>query len=288
MTDGSHQQRRDTDGLVPVTEPGVPPAETGDPERLSQAIAELAEEELPPTARRRMLGRLVRQVRTSGAGAGRMIRPKVAIQWMIDTVGQIAPYVPIRDLETLRRHHPDLDDETIADRLVRNAARATAGIGAAGGGVSAIEWAVPPTLLSTPVLLATETVAVVAVELKLIGELHEIYGQSVPGTATERAVSMLQSWSGQRGVNPLLPGAGVGAVLGTAARRELRETLLKRFGRNLTTLGPLLTGAAVASYLNRRATRALGDRLREDLRRHRPEITHMPRTIGGTDGKKRS
>jgi hypothetical protein len=286
MTDASHQQRRDTDDLVPVTEPGVPPAETGDPERLSQALAELAEEELPPTVRRRLLGRLVQQVRTGGAG--RMIRPKVAIQWMIDTVGQIAPYVPVRDLETLRRHHPGLDDEELADRLVRNASRATASIGAAGGGVSAIEWAVPPTLLTTPVLLATETVAVVSVELKLIGELHEIYGQPVSGTAGERAVSMLQSWSGQRGVNPLLPGAGVGAVLGTAARRELRETLLKRFGRNLTTLGPLLTGAAVASYLNRRATRSLGDRLREDLRRHRPEINGRPRSIEGTDGKTRS
>jgi hypothetical protein len=41
--------------------------------------------------------------------------------------------------------------------------------------------------------------------------------------------------------------------------------ILKRFGRNLTTLGPLLTGAAVASYLNRKATRRLGDDLRRDL-----------------------
>jgi hypothetical protein len=49
--------------------------------------------------------------------------------------------------------------------------------------------------------------------------------------------------------------------------------LLRRFGRNLTTLGPLLTGAAVASYLNRRATRSLGDKIRKDLRkRHHPAI----------------
>ncbi|GAB7050816.1 hypothetical protein [Catenuloplanes indicus] len=279
MTDASNEQRTTAEDVVPATEPGVPAAGTGDPERLSQAIAGLAEEELPTPVRRRLLGRLVQSVRTSGAG--RMIRPKVAIQWMVDTVHQIAPYVPIRDLETLRRHHPGLTDEELAERLVRNASRATAGIGAAGGGVAAIEWAVPPTLLSTPVLLATETVAVVSVELKLIGELHEIYGQPVTGSATERAVAMLQSWSSQRGVNPLLPGAGVGAVLGTAARRELRDMLLKRFGRNLTTLGPLLTGAAVASYLNRRATRGLGDRLREDLRTSRAKLGgHAPRSIG--------
>jgi hypothetical protein len=64
-----------------------------------------------------------------------------------------------------------------------------------------------------------------------------------------------------------MPGVGIGAVLGTAARKELRDRLLRRFGRNLTTLGPMLTGAAVAGYLNRRATQSLGDRIREDLRR---------------------
>jgi hypothetical protein len=56
-------------------------------------------------------------------------------------------------------------------------------------------------------------------------------------------------------------------MMGTAARRELQTSLLKRFGRNLSTLGPLLTGAAVASYLNRRATRSLGDHVRKDLKR---------------------
>jgi hypothetical protein len=45
--------------------------------------------------------------------------------------------------------------------------------------------------------------------------------------------------------------------------------LLRRVGRNLTTLGPFLTGAAVASFLNRRATHRLGDRVRDDLRKQR-------------------
>jgi hypothetical protein len=38
-------------------------------------------------------------------------------------------------------------------------------------------------------------------------------------------------------------------------------------------MGPLLTGAAVASYLNRRATKNLGEHVRKDLRKHRPELT---------------
>ena len=121
-------------------------------------------------------------------------------------------------------------------------------------------------------LLAAETVAVVAIEMKLIGELHEIYDQPVDGGFGEKAVALVQSWSGQRGVNPLVPGVGVASVLGTAARKELQQTLLKRFGRNLTTMGPLLTGAAVAGYLNRRATRSVGEHVQKDLRRRRGKV----------------
>ena len=51
------------------------------------------------------------------------------------------------------------------------------------------------------------------------------------------------------------------------ARKELRDRLLKRFGRNLTSYGPMLTGAAVASYLNRRATLGLAEHIRKDLTR---------------------
>ncbi|GAB3846901.1 hypothetical protein GCM10029963_27430 [Micromonospora andamanensis] len=139
-----------------------------------------------------------------------------------------------------------------------------------------MQWTVTPSLLSAPVLLAAETVAVVAVELKLTGELHEVYGVPLPRGGTERTIALVQAWASQRGVNPMMPGVGVGAVLGTAARNELRDTLLKRFGRNLTTLGPFLTGAAVASYLNRRATRTLADHLRADLRRQRPGLPGVP------------
>ncbi|BCB87852.1 hypothetical protein [Phytohabitans suffuscus] len=240
-----------------------------DPE-LSKAIAALGEEGVPAAERRRLLRRVAGRVPIRRIGS--MFRPKVAVRWMADTVADVAPYIPVRDLETLRRHHDGLDGEALADRLVRNASRVTAGVGAAGGGIAAVEWAATPTLMTAPVLLAAETVAVVAVEIKLIGELHEVYRTPVPGTGAQRAIHLVHAWSQQRGFNPLTPGVGIGAVLGTAARKELRDRLLRRFGRNLTTLGPLLTGAAVAGYLNRRATNALGDRIRDDLRRGRPAI----------------
>ncbi|MFI2650380.1 MULTISPECIES: hypothetical protein [Micromonospora] len=270
---------RSTERTPPADAPAEPAPPTTDAERpgadadqLGATVAALTADDLPVARRRQLLTRLVGQARARGITD--LYKPKAAIRWMADTVAEIAPRVPIRDRATLRKHFPGLDDDALADRLIRNAARATAGVGAAGGGVAAVEWAVTPTLLSAPVLLAAETVAVVAIELKLIGELHEVHRVPLPAGGAQRAVSLVQSWATQRGVNPMMPGVGVSAVLGTAARRELRDSLLRRFGRNLTTLGPFLTGAAVAGYLNRRATRTLGDQLRKDLR-------HQARALPG-------
>jgi hypothetical protein len=254
------------------------PAEVNEPQPVAAAedaeigatVAALTADDLEPAGRRKLLGRLVSDVRRRGLG--QLFRPSAAIRWMADVVGDIAPHVPVRDLDTLHKHFDGMDGDELAERLIRNAARSTAGIGAASGGVAAVEWAAVPTLLSAPVLLAAETVAVVAVELKLIGELHEVYRQPITGPTTHKAASLIQAWSSQRGVNPLLSGAGVTSVLGTAARKELQKTLLKRFGRNLTTMGPLLTGAAVAGYLNRRATNNLGEKLQKDLRKSRPAL----------------
>lgn len=244
-------------------DPSVPPEPAQQDSDLGKTMAALTADDLEPARRNKLLGRLVDDVRRRGLG--QMFRPKAALRWMTDVISEFAPHVPVRDLDTLRKHFDGMDGDELADRLIRNAARSTAGVGAAGGGVASLQWAVTPTLLSAPVLLTAETVAVVAIELKLIGELHEVYRQPIQGGGAQRASELIQSWSGQRGVNPLVPGVGVAAVLGVSARRELQNTLLKRFGRNLTTLGPLLTGAAVASYLNRRATRMVGEKVQKDL-----------------------
>ncbi len=237
---------------------------------IGETVAELTADDLAPDKRRHLLARLVGDVRRRGLG--QMFRPRAAMRWMADVVTDVAPHVPVRDLKTLQAHFEGLDGDELAERLIRNASRATAGVGAAGGGVASVEWVVTPTLLSAPVLLAAETVAVVAVELKLIGELHEVYRQPVEGPPGQKAVRLVQAWSGRRGVNPLVPGVGLAAVLGTAARKELQGALLRRFGRHLTSLGPMLTGAAVAGYLNRRATRSVGEEVVKDLKKKRPVI----------------
>jgi uncharacterized protein (DUF697 family) len=247
------------------------PEDAAETAEIGATVAALTADDLEPAGRRQLLGRLVNDVRRRGLG--QLFRPKAALRWMTDVVGDIAPHVPVRDLKTLQRHFDGMDGDELADRLIRNAARATAGVGVAGGGVASVEWAVAPTLLSAPVLLAAETVAVVAIELKLIGELHEVYGRPIAGGTTQRASALIQAWSGERGVNPLVPGVGVATVLGTASRKELQGTLLRRFGRNLATFGPMLTGAAVASYLNRRATKSLGEKLQKDLRKKRRDLS---------------
>jgi len=158
---------------------------------IGKTVAALTADDLQPASRRRLLGRLVEDLRRRGLG--QLFRPKAALRWMTDVVTDIAPHVPVRDLDTLHGHFDGLDGDELAERLIRNASRATAGIGAAGGGVASIEWAAAPTLLSTPVLLAVETVAVVAIELKLIGELHEVYHLPITGTPAHRAVALVQS-----------------------------------------------------------------------------------------------
>ena len=247
-----------------------------DHEELSTAVAALTDEDVEPRDRRRLLGRIVRlQIRERGVRD--LFKPKQAVQWITDTVAEVVPHIPVRDLETLRRHYDGLEGDALAQRLIRNASRVTAGIGAAGGGVAAVEWAVTPALLSAPVLLAAETVAVVAVEIKLIAELHEVYRKPLPGTGMQRALSLIQAWTQRKGINPLQIGGTFAAALSTAARKELRERLLRRFGRNLTTLGPFLTGAAVAGFLNRRSTLSLGDEIVKDLKRQPLVIEAPPR-----------
>ncbi len=240
----------------------------GSEDGMTTAVTRLTEDGLPPAERRHALGQLAAALRAKGFAD--FFKPKTAMNWISDTVVDIAPRIPLRTLATLRAQHPGQTDEEIADRIVAQAARATASIGAVGGGITSIEWVAAPTLLTAPVVLAAETVAVVAVEIKMLGELQELYGQPVPGGSAQRAASMVQAWAHRRGVNLLVPGRAVTAVVGTAARHELRDRLIRRFGRNLTTLGPFFTGAAVGAYLNRRATKKLAVEIRSDLASRRP------------------
>jgi len=116
------------------------------------------------------------------------------------------------------------------------------------------------------VQLAAETLLVAVIEVKLIAELHEVYGAGVGGTPRQRAMAYLVSWTNRRGIDPLDP-AGMQLALGGTAKRALRVRLIRRAGRNLSTLGPMMTGAVAGSVVNHRETRRLGEEVRADLRR---------------------
>ncbi|MBT2382506.1 hypothetical protein [Streptomyces sp. ISL-11] len=185
-----------------------------------------------------------------------------------------APRVPVRDLATLREQFPGLGPEQLADKLVTGAANGTSTVGAGVGAAAMLP--VPPAM---PAELAAEIIGVAAVELKLIAELHEVYGRRAPGTARERAVAYLGAWADERGIDVTAP-LSVNAALGGQLRRELRQRILKRTFRNLPNLAPFLIGATVGAMMNRRDTRKLADKVRADLRREQVPWEALPHAGG--------
>jgi hypothetical protein len=234
---------------------------------VPELVGRLTDDTVEPAERRRLLARLTTQLARSAKQAGP--RAVAGGQWLTDVLLQVVPHLTIRDLDTLRDHYDGLTGDTLADALVRNASRTTAAIGAAGGALAAVEWAAPPTLLTAPVQLAAETLAVVAVEVKLVAELHEAYGHGVRGPLTHRMTEYTTAWAQQRGIDLASLRPGAGALVGAASRKQIRDRVVRRFGRGFSTLGPLLTGAALGAVLNRRATLRLADKVRKDLRKFR-------------------
>ena len=185
-----------------------------------------------------------------------------------DLLAAAAPRLPIRDGAALRRAHPGATDEEITDALVARAARVTTGIGAATGGLSAAQWFTPPTLLALPLELGAETVLTGAVEVVLVGELHELYGRPAEGDARSRAGAYLASWSAQRSVDAA-GAAGLGSLLGGAGLKALRRRMTRRLAGAIPSAAPFLLGAALAGRANRKATETLAERVLSDLRRPR-------------------
>ena len=232
-------------------------------EDVGALVGRLSEEGLGRRERGRLLGRLTSALAASLRAAGG--RAALSGRYLVDVVSDVAPHLPVRDLATLQAHHEGLAGEALGEALVAAASRSTAAVGAAGGALTAAEMVAPPSLLAAPVQLVAETVAVVAVELKLVAELHVAFGREAPGTGAQQTAAYLTAWAARRGVDVEEGGGAINAVLGTAARQQLRARLVRRLGRNVTTLAPFLAGAVAGAELNRRETRVLGDTLLRDL-----------------------
>lgn len=264
---GEHDRtEHDDDRIGDLGKAGPDPgAGTGGNAEIAELIGRLSgEEKLDRETRGRLLGRLARLLGTSTRRAG--AKGLAGGRWLADLLMEVAPHIPIRDLQTLRDHHHGLAGEQLADSVVRAAVNGTTAVGAAGGALAAVEIAAPPLLLTAPAQLAAETLVIAAIEVKMIAELHEVYGIQVQGSGATRGAAFLTSWAKQRGINPLESGSMTNA-LGAAAKSALRKRLLRTLGRSMTTFGPFLTGAAAGAALNRAATKRLADTVRKDLRR---------------------
>ncbi|WP_371477249.1 hypothetical protein [Kitasatospora sp. NBC_00315] len=242
-------------GLVEVMERGPAGTEPSDlPDRRQERGRQRAARLLRSTMSVLGRGGLV-AARGAGHG-GRALADRLLVA---------APRIPVRNLATLRAQHPGVaDPEQLADLLVLGACRASAALGAGVGAAAMLP--VPPAM---PVEIAAETLAVAAVEIKLIAELHEAYGVPAAGNATQRAGAYVTAWANRRGIDrtALLKPAGLAAMaVGSEVRQQLRKRLTRSSLRRLPSLTPLLIGAGIGANINRRDTRKLAKAVRADLR----------------------
>jgi hypothetical protein len=262
---------------------------------VAEVAVELSETEAPGDERRAakalkaIAGRVADTVRRGGdiarhggslarqGGRGVTSGMTSGLNWLTGQVVAMAPRLRIRDQATLRARFPGRSDDEIAEQLIERAARATAAVGGATGA-----WAALPALPAFPAEVAAETLAVVGIEVKLVAELHEIYGAPAPGSGTDRARAYIGSWASRRGVYGV-PG-GLLLVAGSPLATQLRRRLAARVRRSTFSLAPLMTGAVAGALLNRRETRKVGRQIRDDLRTYRPVIAGTALTDTGTTG----
>jgi len=188
------------------------------------------------------------------------------MNWLTAQVLAMGPRLRIRDQAALRAQFPGQTDDQIAQRLIERAARASSAIGGTTGA-----WAALPALPAFPVEVAAETLAVVGVEIKLVAELHEVYGMGATGTGSERARAYIGSWASRRGIYQV--DSGLLLIAGSPLAKQLTRRLAARVRRSTFSLAPLFTGAVAGAMLNRRETRRLGQQIRDDLRQRRTTVT---------------
>ena len=247
-----------------MTEPGNELASI--PREAADTATELTEAPRPRERRKRVVA-LARKLAVSGAsvaGRGSRVAQRAArtgVGWLAGQVLEMAPRLKVRNLTELQAQFPGKSPEQMADALIDGAARASAAAGAAAGA-----WAVVPVVTTFPAEVAAETLVVVGIEIKLVAELHEVFGVPAEGSSAERMRAYVAAWAHRRGVSTV-PG-GVVFAAGSPLAQLLRRRLVARAGRSTFSLAPLLTGAAAGAVINSRETRKLGREVGRDLRRH--------------------
>lgn len=204
-----------------------------------------------------------------GAGGKAVASGKWLSEWVVDN----APRIPVRDGATLSAHHNGLVGDALARELIDVAGKTSMTIGGAVGALVGLETMIPPTWLTLPVELAVETGAVAVIELKLVAELHEVYGMGFEGRPRDKGLMIVKAWAERRGITPSGMAKDKLKLSSRALReeviRQVRRRLVRRATRNLTSFIPLFVGAAAGAYANRKATREVGQAVMDDLRTER-------------------
>lgn len=173
-----------------------------------------------------------------------------------NTLSSLVPRTRARNLEQLRAAYPELPPDEVAQRLVADATRISAAVGAA-----AACCAIAPVAAAAPLATAGETAAMSALRTRLTAELHTVYGLPDPSPVNDGATGYFAQWVA-RDADGATAIAALPALILAAAK-----SLPKNVRRKLPNLRTVLTASAVTAGLRcGRTTRRYGERLRRDLR----------------------
>jgi hypothetical protein len=172
----------------------------------------------------------------------------------------LVPRVRARDQEALRLAYPGLAPDELARRLVADASRRSAVIGAMAAGL-----ALTPTIAGAPVAALGQSAVVAAQRIRLAAELHETYGLPDPSPVNDGTTGYLALLANREGLPALAPTSTLissFAAVGLAAVRALPRGLRK----HLPDYRAVLTASAVLAGVRcGRQTHRFGDELRQDL-----------------------
>jgi hypothetical protein len=167
----------------------------------------------------------------------------------------LVPRTQARSLAQLRAAYPALPPDEVAQRLVADAARTSAAVGAV-----AACCAIAPAPAAAPVATAGQSAAMSALRTRLTAELHTVYGLLDPSPMNDGATG----YFAQR-ISRDADAMSLAALpaLAVAASRALPRKLRRR----LPSLRRVVTASAVSAGLRcGRGTRRYGEALRRDLR----------------------
>lgn len=165
------------------------------------------------------------------------------------------PRTHARSLTQLRGSYPDLGPDELARKLVADAARNSAAVGA-----TAACCALVPVPAAGPLATVGESAATSAVRTRLTAELHTVYGLLGPSPVNEGATGHLTQWASRDTEGALSLAALPALVLATTRTlpRQLRQRMRLR---------TVFAFSAVSAGLHSgRETRRYGEALRKDLR----------------------